>query len=209
MKRILFQGDSITDAGRDREDDRILGYGYATMVAGQLSLKYPGKFEFINRGILGNRSTDLYARIKKDIINLKPDYVSMLLGANDVWHEQAFQDGVSPEKYADIYERIICETMQALPNTRIVILEPFVLHGSATAPYYDAFSEGIYKCAAISRQLAQKHSLPFVQLQEKISLLASKISAASVLQDGVHPTVAGHALIAQELCHLYEELISE
>ena len=85
-KLILFQGDSITDAGRNRENDAGTGTGYPTFVKGELGLSNPGEYEFINRGISGNRIVDLYARIKADIINLKPDYMSILIGVYDVWH---------------------------------------------------------------------------------------------------------------------------
>ena len=87
MKRVLFQGDSITDMMRSRENDKFLGIGYPVLVSAELGLDYPGEYEFLNRGVSGNRIVDLYARIKSDIINLKPDVISFLIGINDVWHE--------------------------------------------------------------------------------------------------------------------------
>ena len=106
---ILFQGDSITDAGRDREKDDRMGRGYATLVAAELGFKYAPEYTFLNRGIGGNRSVDVYARIKKDIINLKPDYLSVLMGVNDVWHEIAFNNGVDGKKFGKIYEMMLTE----------------------------------------------------------------------------------------------------
>ena len=94
MQTILFQGDSITDAGRSRENDYSRGFGYSTIVAGKIGRKYAGKYELKNKGISGNRVVDVYARIKSDIINLKPDYMSILIGVNDVWHEVRHQNGV-------------------------------------------------------------------------------------------------------------------
>ena len=91
MKTILFQGDSITDVGRSRENDADRGHGYATLTAARLMLDHPGEFSIINRGISGNRIVDLYSRIKIDFINLKPDYLSILIGVNDVWHEVSRQ----------------------------------------------------------------------------------------------------------------------
>lgn len=99
MKKILFQGDSITDAGRSREDLTNLGKGYPLFVAGALGMDEPGEYEFVNRGISGNRIVDIYARIKMDIINLKPDVMSLLIGVNDVWHEVSSQNGVDGDKY--------------------------------------------------------------------------------------------------------------
>ena len=95
--RILFQGDSITDAGRARDNDKHLGLGYPRLVDSNLGFDAPGENEFINRGISGNRIVDLYARIKKDIINLAPDFMSILIGINDVWHECERNDGVDAE----------------------------------------------------------------------------------------------------------------
>ena len=102
-KVIVIQGDSITDAGRNKDLPTSRGTGYAQMIAGELGLTVPGAYEVYNRGISGNRIVDLYARIKKDIINLKPDYISILIGVNDVWHEYNYQNGVAPEKFEKIY----------------------------------------------------------------------------------------------------------
>ena len=116
MKTILFQGDSITDAGRSREDDANLGLGYPTLVKGELGFEYPGRYTMLNRGISGNRVVDLYARIKADIINLKPDVMSILIGVNDVWHELGGHNGVDAEKYFKIYSMLIEEIKEALPE---------------------------------------------------------------------------------------------
>ena len=85
-KVIVFQGDSITDAARIRQDPYNMGQGYPTRVAGQMGLANPGTYQFYNRGVSGDRIVDIYARMKYDIINLKPDYLSILVGVNDVWH---------------------------------------------------------------------------------------------------------------------------
>ena len=85
VKRILFQGDSITDMYRVRDLDHYAGCGYATLVSAQLGYENPGEYTFINRGIGGDRSIDILARIKKDAINLKPDYMSIFVGVNDAW----------------------------------------------------------------------------------------------------------------------------
>ena len=108
-KLILFQGDSITDCDRSRQVNTRQGFGYATMVQGQLGFECPGEYDFLNRGISGNRIVDVYARIKADIINLKPDYMSLLIGVNDVWHELGGGNGVAPEKFEKIYGMLIEE----------------------------------------------------------------------------------------------------
>ena len=98
---VLFQGDSITDCARNREDITSTGVGYVHMVKGQLGCEYPEKYEFINKGISGNRIVDVYARIKMDIINLKPDYMSLLIGVNGVWHELGGKHNGVPTSWAE------------------------------------------------------------------------------------------------------------
>ena len=126
-KVILFQGDSITDAGRSRDNDLLTGTGYVRLTEAELGCTYPLLYTCYNRGISGNRIVDVYARIKADIINLAPDYMSILIGINDVWHEYTRQNGVSAEKFERIYDMLIHEIKEALPDIKIMILEPFVL----------------------------------------------------------------------------------
>ena len=145
MKTILFQGDSITDAGRDKATDGHMGFGYATFVKGAIGMDYPNEYQFINRGISGNRIVDVYSRIKMDILNLKPDIMSLLIGVNDVWHELNNQNGVEAEKFFKIYDMLIEEIKQELPDIKIIILEPFVLKTGATEEKWDVFSVEVAK----------------------------------------------------------------
>lgn len=198
MKTILFQGDSITDAGRSRDDDRNLGIGYPTLVKGELGYENPGKYQFINRGISGNRVVDVYARIKCDIINLRPDFMSILIGVNDVWHEVGSRNGVDAEKYFTIYSMLIGEVKAALPETRIMILEPFVLKAEATEADWDIFQSEVRLRAEKAKAVADRYRLPFVPLQEKFDEAAKLAANDYWLRDGVHPSTAGHELIKRE-----------
>ena len=101
--RILFQGDSITDAGRKREDRSNRGMGYSMLIAAQLGFDYPNEHEFCNRGVSGNRISDLLARVKKDIINEAPDVMSILIGVNDVWHDIIENNGIREDLFERIY----------------------------------------------------------------------------------------------------------
>ena len=122
--KILFQGDSITDMYRSKENEESFGVGYALLVKASLGLEVPGEYEFINRGIAGNRIVDLYARLKTDIINIKPDVMSILIGVNDVWHEFGdYPNGVDAEKFYKIYDMLIEEIKEALPDVKIMIME--------------------------------------------------------------------------------------
>ena len=132
MKRILFQGDSITDAIRYRDDFYDMGRGYPNLVKASLGLEYPNEYEFINRGISGNRIVDLYARIKSDFINLKPDYASIYIGVNDAWHEIADKNGVDTDKFEKIYTMLIDEVKAACPDIKFIIIAPYVLEGTST-----------------------------------------------------------------------------
>lgn len=206
MKKILFQGDSITDCGRDREDDRFMGRGYATNVAQKLGYDYPGEYEFINKGISGNRIVDLYARIKIDLINLKPDYMSILIGVNDVWHEINKENGVCAEKYEKIYDMLISEVLEALPNIKIMILEPYVVKGTATEEAWETFTVEVAKRAAAAKRIAEKYGLKFIPLQEKFDEMGKIAPEPYWTGDGVHPANPGHELISREWIKAFEEI---
>ena len=213
-KLILFQGDSITDSSRHREFDDGRGQGYATMVSGELGANYPYQYQFLNRGISGNRSVDLLARIKEDIINLKPDYLSILIGVNDVWHELDRQNGVSAEKYEVILDMIIDEVKTALPNIKIMLLEPFVLPGSGTRENpaipgrnFELFDKEVRLRAAAAKRIADKYSLTFVPLQDVFTKAQADAPCEDYwLKDGVHPTAFGHTLIKREWIKAFETI---
>ena len=206
MKTILFQGDSITDAGRSRENDALTGHGYPTLVKATLGLDEHGKYEFINKGISGNRIVDLMARIKCDIINLKPDVMSILIGVNDVWHEESYQNGVSTEKFEKFYGMIIEEVKEALPDIKIMILEPFLLKGSASEEKWELFRSGVEEKAAASKRIAEKYNLKFVELMHKFDEVYETEPMGYWLSDGVHPSAAGHELIKNAWLKAFETL---
>ena len=199
MKRILFQGDSITDMMRSRENDKFLGIGYPVLVGAELGLDYPNKYEFLNRAVSGNRIVDLYARIKSDIINLKPDIISFLIGINDVWHElDDRHNGVDAEKYYTIYSMLISEIKAALPETQIMILEPFVLKGEETEKEWEYFRTETDKRAEKAKKIAEKFNLKFVPLQSKFDEKVKIAESSYWLWDGVHPNYPGHEIIKRE-----------
>ena len=205
--RILFQGDSITDADRSRQDDNRLGVGYPRLVEAALGFEAPGEHVFLNRGISGNRIVDLYARIKADIINLKPDLMSILIGVNDVWHELGESpNGVDADKFYRIYSMLIEEVKEALPNIKIMILEPFVLQGPSTIEKWDIFSTEVPKRAEAAKKIAEKYNLPFIQLQAGFDELATKADATYWIGDGVHPTAKGHEFIKNQWLKAFKEL---
>lgn len=212
MKTILFQGDSITDAERNRKCDLFPGSGYASMVAGYIGFENPGCYQFLNRGISGNRISDLYARIKQDIINLKPDVLSILIGVNDVWHEVPYKNGVSADKFELLYDLLIEQIKEALPDIQILILEPFVLPGTATnatpeiPERWDYFRSEVPLRAAAAKRIAEKYDLVWVPLQKHFDEACQYAPAEQWLCDGVHPTAMGHELIKRQWVKGFQQL---
>ncbi len=212
-KVVLFYGDSITDCGRNREiHEKNTGCGYPTMVMGELGAKEPYQYTFHNRGISGNRVVDLFARIKVDAINLKPDYMSVLVGVNDAWHEYAVQNGVSAEKYELVYDLMLKELEEALPGIKFIILEPFVLPGEVTCntescpDRWEYLDKEVKLRAAAAKRVAEKHGAVFVPLQEMFDKVNADAPMGYWLRDGVHPTAAGHTLIKEKWLEAFEKI---
>lgn len=208
--KIVFLGDSITDMGRNRNEDfTAFSYGnsYPIFIQSELGLKYPNQFEIYNRGIFGDRSVDVYARIKKDLWNLNPDYVSILIGINDIWHEIQSQNGVEIERFEKVYRNIIQDTKKAVKLQKIFLLEPFVLKGLETEKYFDKFCM-IKEYAKIVKKLAKENDCVFIPLQKTIDYYAEKYGSAYILFDGVHPTIVGGKIIADEWLKCFKKFIT-
>lgn len=204
MKTFVFQGDSITDAGRNRDNDDYRGNGYPTLVAARMGLAHPGEYRFLNRGVSGDRIVDINSRIKADLINLQPDIVSILIGINDVWHELNERNGVDNEKYFRTYCEILEEVRRMCPGVKICILEPFVLKASATESRWDVFRRETELRAASAKKAAEQFGCVFVPLQEKFDALCAQAAPSYWLHDGVHPTAMGHQVIADALISAVE-----
>ncbi len=211
VKRILFQGDSITDWFRSREEDTRTGLGYPTLVISKFGYDHPGEYQFINRGISGDRIVDVYARIKCDIINLKPDYLSILLGVNDVWHEIGSCNGVEADRFERVYDMLLSDLKKALPELKIMLLCPFILEGEKTVNIpevpdrWERLQSGVAERGEIVQRLAKKHDLPVVELQSRFDALLSVQGPEYWVHDGVHPTSAGHEVIARAWIDCFEK----
>lgn len=209
--RILFFGDSITDANRNREGVFSLGsygLGFVRSVAGTLMCEAPDQYEIINRGIGGNRVVDLYQRVKIDCWNLQPDVLNILIGVNDVWHEIAAKNGVEIDRFENVYRMMLKETKERLPDTKIILCEPFLLRGKVTEEKYDEFL-AVKEYAKVVKKLAGEFGCCFLSLQEKIDAFAAKYGVEACLSDGVHPAIGGAQLIADEWLSLFKEQIDK
>ncbi len=192
--------------GRDRNTDGAVGsygFGYPFLLESKFSSETPGKHVLINRGISGNRTVDLYARIKSDCWNLKPDLISVLIGVNDVWHEVAFKNGVDIERFERVYRMFIDDTEKVLADVKLMLLEPFVLKGTATEEKYGEFS-AVREYARAVRKIAEEKNIPFVPLQARFDELSEKYGAEQWLYDGVHPSVAGAKVIADAWLEVFK-----
>ena len=207
--KILFFGDSITDAARAREKTYVpalsLGCGYVQQVAGRLLEKSPTGYEFVNTGIAGNRIVDLYARVATDVWAHEPDLISILVGINDVWHETDRIFGVEPARFERVYRMLIEETMQKLPRAKILLCAPFMLKTSGIEKEWSAFCH-THLYIEIVEKLAKEYGLYYLPLQEKIDEAAAKYGAESILFDGVHPALAGATLIANEWLKIFGKI---
>lgn len=195
MKTILFQGDSVTDCGRgDGVSNKSLGGGYPAMVASRLKCDYPDAgFEFINRGVSGNRVVDLYARWKIDCLNLNPDIVSILIGVNDTWHEFGCGNGVEVPRYERIYREMISWTADKLPGCTVMLMTPFMLPVGDDRP---EMIPDVAKRQEVVEMLANEFSLRCVPVHAIMEAACEKADPSYWAADGVHPTPAGHQLIA-------------
>jgi lysophospholipase L1-like esterase len=197
---ILFQGDSITDTGRDRAHvapnvASALGNGYPLLLAAVLLRANPALgLRIYNRGVSGNTVPDLTARWEVDTLALRPDVLSILIGVNDYWHTRTSGYTGTVADYETQFGALLDETKHQLPTTRIVVLEPFVLRtGAVDASWFPEFDTR----RTVAARVAARAGATFVALQQAFDEAATQGGPAYWLADGVHPTPAGHALIAE------------
>jgi lysophospholipase L1-like esterase len=191
--RILFQGDSITDGNRGRNEDpnHILGHGYCFIIAAKFGAQYPErKLTFMNRGISGNKVTDLSARWQSDTLDLKPDVLSIMIGIND--------SGKIPlDQYEQVYDKLLGDAEAANPNIHFVLCEPFYLPKDGHKEG-DERDQDVKKRQAIVAKLAGKHHAALVKLQQVFDNACKRAPAQYWVWDAVHPTYSGHQLMADE-----------
>lgn len=197
---VLFQGDSITDAGRNRDSAEpnaagALGSGYPLLVASAVLATRPASgLRFFNRGISGNKVPDLQQRWTADTVNLRPDVLSILIGVNDFWHKLDHGYNGTVQDYEQQYTALLAETRSALTRVHLIVLEPFVLRtGAVDARWFPEFDQ---RRAAAAR-VATHARATFVPLQSIFDQRARTAPPEYWAADGVHPTPAGHAVIAE------------
>ncbi|QEC53669.1 lysophospholipase L1-like esterase [Anseongella ginsenosidimutans] len=197
---VLFQGDSITDAGRDKDatsanNGNALGRGYAYLAACELLYQYPGKnLSVYNKGISGNKVYQLAERWEVDCLSLKPDVLSILIGVNDYWHKHNGKYDGTVKVYRDDYRALLNRTLEQLPDVQLVIGEPFAVKDvkAVDDSWYPEFDE--YRAAA--REIAEEFKAAFIPYQSIFDKAEKSAAGAYWTPDGVHPSLAGANLMA-------------
>lgn len=199
---ILFQGDSITDAGRNRKQEgsannmRALGHGYPLMIGADVMLANPSlELQVFNRGISGHKVPDLQKRWDKDCVDIKPNLLSILVGVNDIWHKLNGNYDGTVQSYLTGFKQLLAETRQKLPNTTIVICEPFALKtGAVNGKWFPEFDQR----RAAAREASDSIGAIWVPFQKMFDdAVAAGTQPAFWANDGVHPSIAGNALMAE------------
>lgn len=191
--RILFQGDSITDMGRDRNDPHHLGNGYPKFVAQMLREQYPAADpEFVNFGISGNRTCDLVARWQTDCIDWRPDVVSIMIGINDTWRAFDQNDPTTPEQFEANYRQILTAVKEQT-HAKILMLEPYLLHNE---PGKDAWRVDLNPKIDVVRWLAREFADAYIPTDGLMAAASVTESPTHWSGDGVHPNDNGAKLIA-------------
>ena len=206
--KILFQGDSLTDAGRLREGNdtnRGLGCGYPQLIGARLMCDNPD-ITVLNRGVAGNRISDVYGRWIEDTLNIDFDILSILCGINDIGFELRLGMGADAEKFEFIYDRMIYEAKKARPQSRIVLCEPFIFKlEKEQAPgnediidNWELWSSNMRERQQIVKNLAKKNNAVFVPFGEMFDEVCKTRPASDWSMDGIHVTSAGHELMARK-----------
>lgn len=197
---VLFQGDSITDAGRNKEDTgynttRNLGSGYAMLTGAGLMEKYAAlNLKIYNKGISGNKVFQLAERWDKDCLEIKPDVLSILIGVNDIWHKLNGQYNGTSEVYRKDYIALLERTKKALPNVKLIICEPYAVKGVKAVD--DKWYPEFYEYQKAARDIATQFGAVFVPYQSVYDEAQKQAPGVYWTGDGVHASLAGAQLMA-------------
>jgi len=198
---ILFQGDSITDSGRNKEDTgfnsaRNLGSGYPMLAGAALLNKYEAlNLKIYNKGISGNKVYQLAERWDKDCIELKPDVLSILIGVNDIWHKLNGEYNGTLDIYRNDYIALLERTLKALPNVKLIICEPFAINGVKAVD--DKWYPEFYDYQKAAREIAKQFRATFIPFQSVYDEALKRAPGSYWTGDGVHPTLAGAQLMSK------------
>ena len=198
---ILFQGDSITDAGRERERELpnsgpSFGGGYAFLAASYLLNAMPEKqLTIYNRGISGNKVFQLADRWDKDCLDLNPDVLSILIGVNDYWHKRNGKYEGTVEIYENDYMKLLERTQKALPDIKLVLCEPFYVLDTIAVD--ETWVEPMKQYQAAAKRVSEAFDTLWVPFQTVFDEAIKYAPGKYWTGDGVHPSMAGAQLMAE------------
>ena len=198
---VLFQGDSITDAGREKKNQlanhaRSFGTGYANLAASWLLEELAAEqLTIYNRGISGNKVYQLAERWEPDCLELEPNVLSILIGVNDYWHFRNGNYDGTPEIYENDFRKLLTRTKEALPEVKLVICQPFIL--TETSAVDESWLEPFSAYQDIAAKMAREFNALWVPFQEAFDKALEIAPAAYWAEDGVHPSMAGAQLMAE------------
>lgn len=199
---VLFQGDSVTDCGRNRNPrckkiDRM-GDGYPLLCKQIYDTLFPDNtVNFVNRGVSGDRIRDLLTRYDDDFKAVEPDFVSIMIGINDTWRAFDCGDATSPERFRSEYEELLQKIKADFPSTKIMILEQFAFTAHPDRIGWDADLDAK---RAVTRELAARYADFFIPIYDvMLGAVKTDFTMAELSLDGVHPAPVGHSLIASEI----------
>ncbi len=201
--RILFQGDSITDAGRDRSDMHNLGPGYPHYAAEYIRFRYPDEdYEFINLGISGDRTEDLVARLQSEFIDINPDVVSIHIGVNDTWHRAGDKSWMSDEEFEKNY-RTVLQAIKDKTHAKIIMIEQYLLPDDEK----DFMREDLNGKIDVTRKLAREYADVYIPLDGIFAKACVYKPSRHWSDDGVHPNKNGAEFIGGVYADAFAELI--
>lgn len=193
---ILFQGDSVTDCGRDRTQREELGNGYPKKIADIWHTLFGEGVTFLNRGVSGDTTAMMLARYEQDVLALRPDFISILIGINDTWRRYDSGTPTSADAFEGNYRAFLQNIRRDLPQAKILMMEPFLLPSD---PGKAVFREDLDPKLARVRKLAAEFADYFLPLDGYLNAQAAagEREASGISADGVHPVSFGHSLIAE------------
>lgn len=201
--KILFQGDSITDAGRDKRNYHHMGNGYPRYAAELIALAHPEiEFEFINFGISGNRTCQLFDRLYTDSIAFQPDVFSILIGINDVWHRYGGERVATTDEQIEVNYRAILERIKAETNAKILMLQPYT-----EGEHQGHMREDVERVKVIVDKLAEKYADAYIKLDDLMHADENYGKPDYFTPDGIHPNENGAKFIAKHYAKAVEKLI--
>ena len=192
--KILFIGDSITDANRDKTDPTDLGEGYVSLLAEKLRPLYENmSFTFVNKGVSGNRIFDIAERLESDCIAENPDIVILFEGINDVWHKYSHGIELDLDAFSACYESVAAKIKES--GAKLVIAEPFLLN----VPDKKRFRKEFDPEVAAIKKIAEKYADAYIAFDEIFTGVSKSVSISAYSADGIHPTHRAARLIADNL----------